>query len=206
MAVRETAIVTRDPSLAVRAQVTDNDLVLRARDGDLKAYGELVSRHQRSVYGIVSRMVSSPEDVDDLAQDIFVLAYKAIGRFRGDSSFSTWIHRIAVNTTIKHMKKTKPRQAASIDDPGLGMDNILACEGVLSPSEAAEDGERKDAVRRAVEGLPEKHRVVVVLHYFEDYTCEEIAKVLNCSVGTVWSRLHYACRKLKGQLDWLETA
>jgi RNA polymerase sigma-70 factor, ECF subfamily len=202
----EIAIVTRDPILADRTQVADCDLVLLARDGDITAYSVLVSRYQRAVYGIVSRMVKGPEDVDDIVQDVFVSAYKSMGRFRGEASFATWVHSIAVNTTIKYLKKMKSRQAASIDDPEYHIEDILAGDPSTGPAETAEDKERKAAVRSAVDELPEKHRVVVVLRYFEDYTCEEIAKILNCSVGTVWSRLHYACKKLRGHLDWLETA
>ena len=205
-AARGSAITTRDQLVAERTEEADSELVLRARDGDLAAYSVLVNRYQRAVYGIVSRMVPSRDDADDLVQDVFVLAYRSIGRFRGDSAFSTWLHSIAVNTTIKHLKKMRARQAMSIDDPETGVENSLASERASSPSDATEERERQKAVRSAVEKLSEKHRAVVVLHYFEDYTCEEIAKILNCSVGTVWSRLHYACRKLRGQLGWLETA
>lgn len=206
LAARGSAIVTREPPLAERAQEADYDLVVRARDGNLAAYSELVSRYQCAVYGIVSRMVSSRDDVDDLVQDIFVLAYRSVRQFRGHSAFSTWLHSIAVNTTIKYLKKMKTRQAVSIDDSETRIENGLSSERDPSPSEAVEDGERREAVRSAVEQLPEKHRAVVVLHYFEDYSCDEIARILNCSVGTVWSRLHYACKRLRGQLGWLETA
>ena len=168
----------------------------------MDAYAELVSRHQRAVYGIVSRMVQRRDDVDDLVQDIFVLAYRSIGSFRGDSSFSTWLGAIAVNTTLKHLKRSKSRQAVSIDDPEIALGEVLAV-GEPGPEDVAEARARNAAVRKAIDGLPDKQRVVVALHYFEDYTCEEIAKMLSCSVGTVWSRLHYACKKLRGQLDWL---
>ena len=74
----------------------------------------------------------------------------------------------------------------------------------VTPSEEAERRARDRALQAAVDALPEKQRTVVLLHYFEDYTCEEVAQMVGCSVGTVWSRLHYACRKLRGTLDWLE--
>jgi RNA polymerase sigma-70 factor (ECF subfamily) len=151
-------------------------------------------------------MVASPEDVDDLVQDTFVLAYSSLGRFRGESSFSTWLYTIAVNTTIKHLRKARARQTVSIDDPDARLDTSAMVGAEPGPGVCAENGERREAVRRAVESLPERHRMVVVLHYFEDYSCEEIARIMRCSVGTVWSRLHYACRKLRGQLGWLESA
>jgi RNA polymerase sigma-70 factor (ECF subfamily) len=188
-----------------RTQEADHELVLCAGKGDLVAYSVLVDRHQHTIYGIVSRMISNQDDVDDLVQDIFVQAYRSIGGFRGQSSFSTWLHSIAVNTTIKYLRKMKSRQTVSIDDPNARMEDMLVADNDRSPSAAAEESERQVAVRSAVEKLPEKHRAVVVLHYFEEYSCEEIAKILNCSVGTVWSRLHYACTKLRGHLDWLET-
>lgn len=184
----------------------DFDLVIRAREGDLSAYGTLVERHQRAVYAVVSRMISSRDDIDDLVQDVFVLAYKSIGSFRGQSAFNTWLHTIAVNTTIKYLRKIKSRPSVSIDDPETGIERTLEASEGSRPPAIAEEQERKLAIRKAVEQLPEKHRTVVALHYFDDYSCEEISKILNCSVGTVWSRLHYACRKLRGQLDWLESA
>ncbi|MDO8589279.1 MAG: sigma-70 family RNA polymerase sigma factor [Armatimonadota bacterium] len=180
----------------------DIELVKLCAKGDVDAYAELVSRHQRAVYGIVSRMVQRRDDVDDLVQDVFVLAYRSIGSFRGDSSFSTWLGAIAVNTTLKYMKRAKNRQALSIDDPETALGEVLAAGGP-SPEDAVQARARDAAVRKAIDSLPDKQRAVVILHYFEDCTCEEIAKMLRCSVGTVWSRLHYACKKLRGQLDWL---
>jgi len=177
-------------------------LVKLCAGGDVDAYAELVSRHQRAVYGIVSRMVRQRDDVDDLVQDVFVLAYRSIGSFRGDSSFSTWLGAIAVNASLKHMKRSKNRQALSIDDPEIALGEVLSTNEP-DPEDAVQARARNAAVRKAIDTLPDKQRTVVVLHYFEDYTCEEIAKMLRCSVGTVWSRLHYACKKLRGQLDWL---
>ena len=179
----------------------DAGLVAKAQTGDVGAFGELVRRYSRTVYGVVSRMAGDPDDVDDIAQEVFVRAYRSIGSFRGDAEFSTWVYRIAVNTTIKLMKRIKTRQACSIDDPASGIAELLVSAEADRPDRIAERKARNAALRKAVLGLPEKHRTVVVLHYFENLACEEIAQVLECSVGTVWSRLHYACRKLKGVLS-----
>jgi RNA polymerase sigma-70 factor, ECF subfamily len=179
----------------------DADLVAKAQSGDVGAFGELVRRYSRTVYGVVSRMAGNPDDVDDIAQEAFVRAYRSIGSFRGDAEFSTWVYRIAVNTTIKLMKKIKARQACSIDDPAGGLGEMLVAAESDRPEKIAERKARNEALRRAVSDLPEKHRTVVVLHYFENLACEEIAQVLECSVGTVWSRLHYACKKLQGVLS-----
>ena len=183
----------------------DKELVNLCAQGDSAAFEKLVARHQRAVYGIVSRMIYNKDDVDDMAQDIFVLAYRSIRSFRGESSFATWLHRIAVNATLKYMKRGKSRQTVSLDDPETALGEFLTASNQASPADMAGAGERNEAVRKAIEALPAKQRIVVTLHYFEEYTCEEIAEILHCSTGTVWSRLHYSCKKLRGQLDWLNS-
>ncbi len=183
----------------------DATLVARATAGDVSAFGELVNRHQRAVYGIVSRMVNDRDEIDDIVQEIFVQAYRSIGRFRGDSAFSTWVYRIAVNMTIKQMKKIKLRQASSLDDPAAGLGEQLAAADCDRPDELAERNAANQALKQAVARLPEIHQAVVVLHYFQNCSCDEIAKTMGCSVGTVWSRLHHACKKLKAELSWMGT-
>jgi RNA polymerase sigma-70 factor (ECF subfamily) len=180
---------------------TDAGLVAKAQDGDVGAFGELLRRYSRTVYGVVSRMVANPDDVDDIAQDVFVRAYRSIRTFRRESGFSTWVYRIAVNTTIKEMKRIKTRQGSSIDDPATGLADILVSPEAGRPEKIAQRKARSEALRAAVLALPEKHRTVVVLHYYENLACDEIARVLQCSVGTVWSRLHYACKKLQNALS-----
>lgn len=180
----------------------DAVLVAKAQNGDVSAFGELVNRHSRPVYGVVSRMISNRDDADDVAQEVFVLAYRSIGRFRSEAEFSTWIYRIAVNTSIKQMRKMKIRQAASIDDPATGISEVLVSAEAERPEKIAERKARNEALRKAVLDLPEKHQAVVVLHYFENLGCDEIARILECSVGTVWSRLHYACKKLQLALNY----
>lgn len=180
---------------------TDAVLVAKAQAGDVGAFGELVSRYSRTVYGVVSRMVNDRDDVDDIAQEVFVLAYRYIGSFRREAEFSTWIYRIAVNTTIKQMKRAKSRQASSIDDPATGLADVLVSAESERPERIAERRARNEALRKAVLELPEKHQAVVVLHYFENLGCDEIARILECSVGTVWSRLHYACKRLQLTLN-----
>jgi len=180
---------------------SDAALVARARTGDVGAFGELVNRYSRTVYAAVSRMIDDRDDIDDIAQEVFVLAYRSIASFRGDSEFSTWIYRIAINTTIKQMKKMKVRKAASIDDPATGLADALVSSDGERPERIAEKKARDEALKRAIEKLPEKHRVVVIMHYFQNCDCQQIAKILDCSVGTVWSRLHYACRKLQQQME-----
>jgi len=105
--------------------------------------------------------------------------------------------------TLKHLKRSARRQALSLDDPETALGDLLPAQDAPDPADLAQARARDGDIRRAIDTLPDKQRVVVLLHYFEEYTCDEIAQMLSCSVGTVWSRLHYACRKLRSQLDWL---
>jgi RNA polymerase sigma factor (sigma-70 family) len=108
--------------------------------------------------------------------------------------------------TLKRIKQMKSRQIGtlSIDDPATGLAGMIRAEDGPPAAERLEQRERGEAVRTAIDSLPDKQRVVVVMHYFEEFSCEEIAAVLKCSVGTVWSRLHYACKKLRNELCRLE--
>jgi len=182
---------------------TDTELVRRATTGDTGAYSELVRRHQSMVYSIVSRITTDRDDADDVATEVFAQAFKSIASFRGNSSFSTWLYRIAVNKATRFSTKRARRPAASLDDPDMRLVDILASPEGLRPDSIMNKKESQEAVRRAVAELPEKHRLVVILHYFSGLSCEQTAETLGCSVGTVWSRLHYACDKLRGRLDWL---
>lgn len=192
--------------LATEQVPTDVNLVAKAKRGDVAAFGDLIERHQRSVYNLVCGMVHNRDDADDVVQEVFVLAYRNIASFREECSFTTWLHRIAVNTTLKYIRKMKIRQAVSIDDPDTGLDKTLTTgDGEDTAQNKALGRVQNQEIRKAVDTLSEKHRIVVLMHYFGDYSCEEIAGILGCSVGTVWSRLHYACKKLRGQLDWLRS-
>ncbi len=183
---------------------SDLELVIRSQSGDVAAFGQLVDRHKRMVYGIISRMVNNRDDADDLAQDVFVAAYRHIGGFRRDAKFTTWLHTITVNTTLKRLNRMKRQTTVSIDDPDTGLEPVIHDENEPSPMDLLQDKQRAEAVRKAVDSLPDKHRIVVVMHYFEQYSCDEIAAALKCSIGTVWSRLHYACKKLQKELCWIE--
>ena len=183
-----------------------------ARNGDRAAFGLLVERYQRPMAALITRVIApcSADDVDDMLQELFVRAWKGLPRFRGDAQFSTWLYRIAVNTALKHRTRrngTGTMHWVSLDDT----ENNAAERSLAAPADGAahEGGDpyllaarqaREAQIRSAVEALPPKQRVVIVLHYYEGHSCEEIAEIVDCSVGTVWSRLHYACKRLKGPL------
>lgn len=179
----------------------DAELARRASEGDTGAFQLLVARYQRPMAALVSRMTRRNDDVDDIVQELFLRAWRGLPRFRGESQFSTWLYRIAVNTTIKHKQRSKAElfQALPTDETGGGLEALRASEE-SDPEALAQRGERERLLREAVMRLPEKQRIVVQLHYFDGKSCEEISQVIGCSVGTVWSRLHYACKRLRSVL------
>ena len=193
---------------AGQAAEPDDDaaLVRLARSGDTDAFGRLVARHETRVYALIARVLGAngtADDVDDTAQDVFVQAWRALPRFREESRFSTWLHRIATNMAIKQWHRVKRRAGiVATEDLPNTVRAALASDGP-GPEEVTTRNARDRDLRDAIEKLPEKQRTVILLHYFEDYACEEIAGLLGCSVGTVWSRLHYGCRKLRDTAGWL---
>lgn len=204
---RETAAAA-DTAAAVSPAQSNADtlLVQQAASGNVRAFGQLVERYQRPMAALVSRMTENADDVDDIVQELFVRAWKGLPRFRGDAQFSTWLYRIAVNTTIKHRSRRRNEHAISLsaEDMAGGLESLHAPEGTCDPLLLAQRKEQEAVVRKAVLALPPKQRAVVVLHYFEGHSCDEISQIVGCSVGTVWSRLHYACKRLRGTLGALE--
>ena len=194
------------PAAAPVEEDADAALVRRCRGGDTGAYGLLVARHDKRVYALVARVLGSgvaADDVDDVAQEVFVQAWRALPKFRQEAQFSTWLYRIATNMAIKEWHRIKRRaQTVSEEELPVTVREALA-EQSPGPADLAELKARDGALRTAIDRLPEKQRTVILLHYFEDYTCEDIGGLLGCSVGTVWSRLHYGCRKLRQSVGWL---
>lgn len=170
------------------------------------AYGQLVARHDKRVYALVARVLgpaATADDVDDVAQDVFVQAWRALPKFRGDAQFSTWLYRIATNMAIKEWHRIKRRALTVSEEELPATVREALAERAPGPADLAQQQARDQSLRAAIDRLPEKQRTVILLHYFEDYTCEDIGALLGCSVGTVWSRLHYGCRKLRQSVGWL---
>jgi len=185
------------------AEQDDRTLVRRARERDLSACDELVRRYHGKLYGLVYNMTSNKEDTEDLVQDVFVKAFSALDRFKGTSSFYTWIYRIAVNTTINFLKKRKNRKATSLNDMDGGVERDPAYVELTareSPFRDATLSELQEKLNKALSKLSEKHRAVVVLHDIQGVPHEEVARMLGCSQGTVRSRLFYARQQLQAEL------
>jgi len=175
----------------------DLQLVERCQAGDISAFDGIVQRHRDRIYRLVYRMLRDTSSADDVAQDIFLKVYHQIGKFQHRASFSTWLTRIAVNHCINHLRSQKRYRFFSAGvffhrDRGHPSDE---------PHEEVERTEKCEKVYQAISSLSPKRKAVIVLHYFEDYPCAEIASILDCSIGTVKSRLFYARRDLKKQLE-----
>lgn len=186
------------------AQVEEMELVDRARKGDLTAYDDLVKRYQERIYATIYHMTSNHEDANDLAQDAFIKAFQALKSFKGGSSFYTWVYRIAVNKTINFLKQRKNRSQLSLDDLDFNAEHdpdLVALISDKTPRREVNLTELQEKLNIALQKLSEAHRMVVVLHDVQGLSHEEIAKIMDCNVGTVRSRLFYARQQLQAYLS-----
>src|SRR6266498_23034 len=183
-------------------------LVQNARHGDLEAYDELVKRYQERIYATVYHMTSNHEDANDLAQEAFIKAFHALKSFKGGSSFYTWVYRIAVNKTINFLKQRKNKAQMSLDDIDFNAEHdpdLVALISDKTPRREVNLAELQEKLNIAMQKLSEPHRLVVTLHDVQGLSHEEIAKIMECNIGTVRSRLFYARQQLQAYLsDYLK--
>ncbi|HOW98086.1 MAG TPA: sigma-70 family RNA polymerase sigma factor [Kiritimatiellia bacterium] len=186
------------------AQVADEkDLIRRAQQGDVDAYDVLVRRFQGKIYALVYNMTSNKEDAEDRVQDVFIKAFHSLRHFKGESSFYTWLYRIAINRTINFLKTRKNRITLSLSDMDSGAERDPAYVELRARESPVRDVsliELQDKLNKALQTLSEKHRVVVVMHDIQGVPHEEIARIMGCSQGTVRSRLFYARQQLQKEL------
>ena len=186
----------------------EQELVQRARRGDLGAYDDLVRRYQERIYATIYHMTSNHEDANDLAQEAFIKAYQALKTFKGGSSFYTWVYRIAVNKTINFLKQRKNRSQMSLNDVDFNAEHdpdLVALISDRTPRREVSLTELQEKLNEAMQKLSEPHRLAVTLHDVQGMSHEEIAKVMDCNIGTVRSRLFYARQQLQAYLsDYLK--
>lgn len=172
----------------------DRLLVERVKAGDQAAFNALVLKYQRRVVKLVSRYIRDPEEALDVSQEVFIRAYRAIGGFRGDSAFYTWLYRIAVNAAknaISAAARNPVEGGLDVDDPELG-EVRLKMTDVSSPERLLYTEELKETIDAAIEGLPPELRRAIVLRELEGLSYEDIALAMGCPVGTVRSRIFRA--------------
>jgi RNA polymerase sigma-70 factor (ECF subfamily) len=196
------------PKVAPPVPPDERKLVRRAQGGDLAAYDELVRLHQERLYATVYHMTSNHEDANDLTQETFIKAYRALRTFKGGSSFFTWLYRIAVNRTINFLKQRKNRTHMSLNDLDFNAEHDPDLVGLVSdktPRREINLSELQERLNVALQKLSEVHRLVVTLHDIQGLSHEEISRIIDCNVGTVRSRLFYARQQLQGYLsDYLK--
>jgi RNA polymerase sigma-70 factor (ECF subfamily) len=189
-------------------EMGDSVLVRRAQREDMRAYDELVRRYQERVYATVYHMTSNHEDANDLTQETFIKAFRALKSFKGDSSFYTWVYRIAVNKTINFLKQRKNRVQMSLNDVDFNAEHDPDLVALISDKNPRRDlslSELQEKLNAAMQKLSEHHRMVVTLHDVQGLSHEEIGKIMDCNIGTVRSRLFYARQQLQALLsDYLK--
>lgn len=190
------------PAIERRREPTEEELIARAVGGDQHAYGILVERYSDFVYTVVLRVVGSAEDAEDVAQEAFVRAHRALPRFRGDSKFSSWLYRIAVNRALTHLKR-RTRRPDTVE-----MTVSPRVEAEVRSRRTSEDPERlvlkeefSARVRGAVAELPPRYRAAVTLFYLEERSYKEVAETLGVPMGTLKTHLHRARAILKQELE-----
>ncbi|HEX8097008.1 MAG TPA: sigma-70 family RNA polymerase sigma factor [Pyrinomonadaceae bacterium] len=180
---------------------SDEQIVERAQAGDAEAFGEIVRRWERRIYGLAYGMLGREEDARDATQETFISAFRSLRSFRGEAKVSSWLHRIAVNQCITRQRRAKVRGETAFDDAGAEADGAsFFAPAQESPARAVESRERAETVRRAVSALPAELRQVILMKEFEELTFQEIAEALDLPLSTVKSRLYTALKQLQMRL------
>lgn len=174
----------------------DNALIKRIKAGDEQAFRELMSKYLNRVHTLVASMLRNRFEVDDVVQDVFFKVHRKLDRFQGRSSFFTWLYRVAFNTATDHLKRKQRTPTASLDD----MAGLDAIDVAPSASKNLSNKELRLQMADAIGSLPEKYRNILVLREYEGCTYDEIAEILQCSKGTVESRLFRARGRLRARL------
>jgi len=182
---------------------SDRDLVRESRRGDKEAFRELVERHQRKIVSVAMGMVQNRDDALELTQETFVKAYENLEKFKGESSFYTWLYRIAVNLAIDSRRRGRRFSYVSMsgrpDGPG-DLESTLPAHKLSDPYHQARVHELGGRVADAINELTPDHKAVILLREVEGLSYDDISRVMQCSKGTVMSRLHYARKKLQEKL------
>ncbi|MFA6468649.1 MAG: sigma-70 family RNA polymerase sigma factor [Bacteroidota bacterium] len=160
-------------------------------NGNEQAYNQLVLRYKEKIYWIVRRMIPDHDEADDITQNVFIKAYQSLSSFKGDSSFYTWIYRIAINLSLNEIRRKKIRRTFSIDE---GIHQFESHDAL--PLELLEKKERTKQIQEAIERLPDKQKKVFLLRYYEELPYDEIAKILKTSVGGLKANYFHAVKKI----------
>jgi RNA polymerase sigma-70 factor (ECF subfamily) len=180
---------------------SDSEIIAQAQAGDLRAFETLYRKHEHQVYRTALAILGDSQTAEEVLQDCFLRAYKHLHRLNGEPSVSPWLHRVAVNLCYSHLRRNYLSQVTvSLEN----LSNYLFPSLGPSPEECTQDSEISSAIQNGIAALDLKHRSVVVLYYLQEFSLEEVSYILNCPVGTVKSRLHYARKELSRRLTSLK--
>ncbi|NTV91513.1 MAG: sigma-70 family RNA polymerase sigma factor [Clostridiales bacterium] len=182
----------------------EKSLIDRSKAGDIEAFEQLVEKYQKKVFNIALRTIDNYADASDMAQEVFIRVYRAIGSFKEQSSFSTWLYKITTNVCLDELRKRKNKRAVSLDEEIRFEDGEAKRQYESSdprPEDTAEKNELKRIVKEAIGKLSEEHRMAIVLRDLQGFSYEEMAVMLNLPEGTVKSRINRARQALKNILQ-----
>ena len=187
-------------------EIPDQDLIQSSQNGDTRAFEILVTRHRGKVYAMVQNMIKNEADAWDLSQEVFLKVWKALPKFEARAKFSTWLYRITHNVVYDWLRKRKIDSAGELDDGILNQSDIAAGSRTspsmtARPDQALANSELGGRINAALATLNAEHRETILLREVQGFDYKEIAKVMDCSLGTVMSRLYYARKKLQSLLS-----
>lgn len=177
---------------------TDVDLMLKFQAGDVSAFEQLMCKHQKSVINTIYRFIGNRADAEELAQEVFLKVYNSAQKYKPKAKFSTWLYKITTNLCLNEIRR-KRLETVSLDDLAEETNDFIDARQI-PPDIALERKELAFCVKKAVESLPEKQRMALILREYDDLSYKEIAEVMRCSVASVQSRLQRAKANLKGKL------
>ncbi|MBQ3568676.1 MAG: sigma-70 family RNA polymerase sigma factor [Anaerotignum sp.] len=179
------------------------ELIRRAKQGDMLAFEELILQHEKIVYNLALRMMNHSEDAQDISQEVFLKAYRSLQNFDERSAFSTWLYRITHNTCIDEMRKRKGKQSYSLEEELESADGSMqrqVADAGDTPEESLMRKEQKSEILQALDTLSEEHKAAIILRDVKGMAYEEIAEILELSLGTVKSRISRARNQLKTEI------
>jgi len=186
--------------------ISDEVLVKKAQGGDYPSFEELVKRHEKKIYNLAYRLTGNQEDANDVLQETLLQAFRKLSGFKGNSKLSTWLYRIALNTSLMKKRKEKKMETVSLDMPvltrkGNRIKRELSDDWSKNPLTTLENKEVREILSKAISSLPEEYRTILILRGFNGLSNEEAAKMLNISLPAVKSRLHRARLLLRNALS-----
>ena len=182
-------------------EAADADLIVAVLEGSEGAFGQLMERYQERVFRLLGRFTRDRSETEDLAQEVFVKVFRKLHTFQQDSAFYTWVYRITVNTATDHMSRRKRRRLHLVEDSAI-LDQGAEWEaGHGGSAQPLMDQEVREVTRTVLAKLPDKYRSILILREYEDLSYTQMAEVLECSIGTVESRLFRARKRFKEALE-----